>query len=76
MLDDMTIRSGTKVKWKWGQSWAEGTVDEVHHDDITRTTKGEEITRHGSQDDPAYVIRQDDGTVVLKLASEVERAGD
>ena len=25
-------------------------------------------------DDPAYVIEQEDGTVVLKLASEVERA--
>ncbi|WP_404386044.1 DUF2945 domain-containing protein [Knoellia locipacati] len=70
----MTIRSGTTVTWKWGQSWAEGTVAEVHHDSVTRTTKGEEVTRHGSADDPAYVIHQDDGTVVLKLASEVQRA--
>ena len=30
--------------------------------------------RHGSDDDPAYVIEQEDGTVVLKLRSEVERA--
>lgn len=70
----MAIRSGSTVRWKWGQSWAEGTVDEVHHDHVSRTTKGEEVTRHGSADNPAYVIRQDDGTVVLKLASEVERA--
>jgi hypothetical protein len=47
---------------------------EVHHDDVTRTTKGQEVTRHGSDADPAYVIEQEDGTVVLKLASEVERA--
>lgn len=45
-----------------------------YHDDVERTTKGERITRHGTDDNPAYVIRQDDGTVVLKLASEVERA--
>ena len=70
----MTIRTGTSVKWKWGSSWAEGTVAEVHQDDVTRTTKGEEITRHGSDDNPAYVIEQEDGTVVLKLRSEVEKA--
>lgn len=70
----MAIRSGTKVRWKWGSSWAEGTVSEVHRESVTRTTKGEEVTRNGSDDDPAYVIRQDDDTVVLKLASEVQRA--
>ncbi|CAN7269521.1 DUF2945 domain-containing protein [Knoellia sp. LjRoot47] len=70
----MTIRTGTTVKWKWGSSWAKGSVTEVHHDSVSRTTKGEEITRNGSEDDPAYVIEQEDGTVVLKLASEVQRA--
>jgi len=70
----MTIRTGTTVKWRWGHSWAEGTVAEVHHDDVTRTTKGQTVTRNGSDDNPAYVIEQKDGTVVLKLNSEVERA--
>ncbi len=74
MLGPMAIRSGTSVRWKWGQGWAEGIVAEVHHDTVARTTKGEEITRNGSRDNPAYVIHQDDGTVVLKLASEVQRA--
>ena len=70
----MSIRTGTRVKWKWGQSWAEGKVVEVHHETVSRTTKGNEITRHGSDDDPAYVIEQEDGTTVLKLSHEVERA--
>ncbi len=70
----MTIRTGTRVRWKWGTSWAEGTVAEVHHDSVSRTTKGETVTRNGSDDNPAYVIKQEDGTVVLKLSSEVERA--
>lgn len=71
----MAIRRGTTVRWKWGSSWAEGTVAEVHREDVSRTTKGQEVTRHGTDDDdPAYVIEQEDGTVVLKLASEVERA--
>ena len=70
----MSIRKGTEVSWKWGSSTASGTVTEVHHEKVTRTTKGSEITRNGSDDDPAYVIEQDDGTTVLKLRSEVEQA--
>lgn len=69
----MTIRTGTQVTWKWGNGRAEGKVTEVHHGDVSRTTTGEQVTRHGSEENPAYVIEQEDGTVVLKLASEVER---
>lgn len=69
----MSIRTGTTVTWKWGSSSASGKVSEVHHEKVTRTSKGSEITRDGSDDDPAYVIEQEDGTVVLKLRSEVER---
>ncbi len=70
----MSIREGTEVTWAWGSSRASGTVTEIHRSSITRTSKGSEITRNGSEDDPAYVIEQDDGTLVLKLSSEVERA--
>jgi hypothetical protein len=73
-MSDPQIRTGTVVSWKWGSSTAEGKVTEIHHDKVTRRTKGEDITRNGSKDDPAYVITQDDGTVVLKLRSEVQRA--
>ena len=33
----MAIRSGTRVTWKWGSSWAEGKVTEVHHEDVSRS---------------------------------------
>ena len=68
----MSIRNGSKVTWKWGSSTAEGTVAEVHREKVTRTIKGEQITRDGSKDDPAYVIEQEDGGKVLKLKSEVK----
>lgn len=70
----MSIREGTVVSWKWGSSTASGKVAEIHREKVTRTSKGSEITRNGSGDDPAYVIEQDDGTTVLKLRSEVEQA--
>ncbi len=70
----MSIREGTEVSWTWGSSTASGKVTEIHREKLTRTTKGSAITRNGSDDDPAYVIEQEDGTVVLKLRSEVEPA--
>ena len=69
------IRKGSTVSWKWGSSTAEGKVAEVHKDKVTRQSKGSSITREGSDDDPAYVIEQEDGTTVLKLRSELDDAG-
>ena len=70
----MSLRKGSPVSWSWGQGTAEGTIGEVHHDKVTRTVKGSEITRNGSDDDPAYVIEQEDGTTVLKLRSELRES--
>ncbi len=68
------IRTGSDVSWKWGSSTASGKVTEVHHDKVTRKSKGESITRDGSDDNPAYVIEQEDGTTVLKLKSELQES--
>lgn len=68
------IRTGSKVSWSWGNGTASGKVSEVHHDSVTRTTKGQEITRNGTDDNPAYVIEQEDGTTVLKLRSELDES--
>jgi hypothetical protein len=70
----MSIREGTEVRWRWGAHTATGKVVEIHRGRVTRTLAGSEISRNGSDDDPAYLIEQDDGARVLKLRSEVERA--
>ena len=70
----MSIRRGTEVSWSWGNGTGTGHVVEIHQEKVTRTLGGSEITRNGSDDDPAYVIEQEDGGRVLKLGSEVERA--
>ena len=66
------IRQGTDVKWKRGRDYAVGTVSERHESTVSRYLSGTDITRHGSPEDPALVIVQDDGSRVLKLAHEVE----
>lgn len=65
--------TNSKVKWSWGNGEGKGKVREVHHEKVVRTIKGSEITRNGSEDDPAYLIEQDDGDKVLKLHSELEK---
>lgn len=65
------IRTGSPVSWDWGQGTASGKVQSIHCEEITRKIKGSEITRKGSQDNPAYLIEQEDGTEVLKLRSEL-----
>ena len=70
----MTYRKGSTVQWNWGSGTAEGKVTEVHTESITRKIKGSEITRNGTDDCPAYVIEQEDGTTLLKLDSELEKS--
>ncbi len=68
------IRKGSKVKWKWGNGTAEGTVDETFAEKVTRTIKGNSVSRNGEKGNKALVISQEDGDKVLKLESEVEKA--
>ena len=68
-----SYKEGDTVSWSWGNGQASGKVVETHEDDVTKTIKGNEVTRHGSEDNPAILIEQDDGTQVLKLESEVDK---
>lgn len=66
---------GTEVEWSWGDGTGTGKVEEVFASKVTRTIKGTEVTRDASEDEPAYMLRQDDGDRVLKSHSELNRAG-
>lgn len=67
------IKTGTEVQWKWGQGMAKGKVQETYDETITKTIGGNEIKRNGEPGNKALLIRQEDGTEVLKLESEVDR---
>lgn len=67
--------AGDSVKWKWGNGYGEGKVAERFTEKVTRTLDGAEVTRDASDDEPAYLIKQDDGSRVLKSHSEIEKAG-
>lgn len=61
------------MRWKWGDGFGDGEVSERHEDEVERTINGHEVRRNRSAKNPALVIRQDDGQIVVKLQSEVER---
>ncbi|TVZ16052.1 DUF2945 domain-containing protein [Maribacter sp. MAR_2009_72] len=68
------IRKGTTVKWSWGNGTAEGKVQETYTSKITKTIKGNKVTRNGEDGNKALYIKQNDGDHVLKLEDEVERS--
>jgi len=67
-----TVQKGDKVEWKYGKGKAEGTVAEVHEEDISKTVQGTKVKRKGSAEEPALVLKQGDKKIV-KSASEVAK---
>ncbi len=72
MSNPNSFQSDQYVQWDWGNGTAKGQIAERFEREVTRTLQGSEITRNGSEDNPAYLIKQDDGAKVLKLGSEIE----
>lgn len=62
---------GDTVEWNWGSGTGTGKITKRYTDEITKTIGGTEVTRNATEDEPAYLIEQDDGDEVLKSASEL-----
>ncbi|MGK7397690.1 MAG: DUF2945 domain-containing protein [Candidatus Cyclobacteriaceae bacterium M3_2C_046] len=67
------FKQGEHVKWNWGNGTASGQVKSVFEKKVTRKIKGNEITRNGSRENPAYYIIQEDGGSALKSESELKK---
>jgi len=65
------FRKDEAVSWKWGAHTAEGKVAESFTRDVTRTIQGEKIKRKASEEEPAYLVVQEDGGRALKSHSEL-----
>ena len=64
----------TEVEWDWGEGKGKGKVRKVYKEKVTKTIKGTDVTRDADEDDPAYLVEQDDGDEVLKSHSELSKA--
>ncbi|WP_299695127.1 DUF2945 domain-containing protein [uncultured Tateyamaria sp.] len=70
----MSLQTGDRVEWTWGNGTATGKITQIYTEKVTKTLKGTEVTRNATDDDPAYLIEQDDGDRVLKSGSEIDAA--
>lgn len=66
------FQTESTVKWDWGNGEATGEVVESYTDKVTKQINGSEITRNADHENPAYLIRQDNGQTVLKSHSELQ----
>ena len=66
------FKKNSKVQWKWLGRPIDGTVEEIFLESVTKTIKGKKITRHGSTDKPAYLVKSEAGNLALKLETELQ----
>lgn len=66
-----SFQTGQYVKWNWGNGEGKGQVKERFEREVTRTLQGYEVTKNGDEENPAYLVKQDDGDEVLKRGSEL-----
>lgn len=70
----MFYKIGETVTWKWMSGLIQGVVEEIYFESVTREIKGKKITRHGTPEKPAYLVRSKAGNRALKLHSELSLA--
>ncbi len=67
----MGFKVGAKVQWKWLGGTVEGVVEEVFTKKTVKTIKGKTITRNGTPEKPAYLVKSEAGNLALKLETEL-----
>jgi hypothetical protein len=72
MSNSNSFQTNQYVKWEWGNGYGKGQIKERFEREVTRKLQGTEVTKDGDEDNPAYLIEQDDGDEVLKRGSELE----
>ncbi len=67
------MKKGDTVHWQWGASEAEGKIEKKETKPTAKTIKGAKVKRNASKDEPAYEIKQANGSKVLKSESELKK---
>ena len=61
------------VQWAWAGNDIQGVVEDIFTESVTKTIKGKKITRHGSEEKPAYLVKSSAGNLALKLQTELKK---
>lgn len=69
------MKKGEKVNWNYGAHKAEGKITEKFEKPVEKKIKGSKVKRNASKEEPAYLIKQEDGDEILKSESELSKGG-
>ena len=72
MSNSNSFQTNQYVEWNWGNGTGCGQIEERFEREVSRTLQGTEVTKDGTEDNPAYLIKQEDGDKVLKRGSELK----
>lgn len=67
------MKKGETVNWKFGKGVAEGKVEETFTEPVEKKIKKATVKRKASKDEPAVLIKQENGNEVLKSESELKK---
>ena len=71
-MSKSAFKIGSLVQWKWLGGTVDGKVEEIFFEKITKIIKTKKITRNGSPEKPAYLVKSEAGNLALKLESELQ----
>jgi hypothetical protein len=67
------MKKGDEVNWHWGAHKAEGKIVKAYDQPVEKTIKGSKVKRNATKEEPAYEIKQENGSKVLKSESELKK---
>ena len=67
------MKINDEVGWTWGSGIAVGIILDISYERTVIISKGKEIVRKGSKEDPAITIKHKNGNLVIKLAHELQK---
>ncbi len=67
------MKKGDKVHWNFAKSEAEGKIEEKFDEPVSKKIKGSTIKRNATKKKPAFLIKQTNGSKVLKSATEIKK---
>ncbi|WP_413289227.1 DUF2945 domain-containing protein [Bdellovibrio sp. HCB337] len=68
-----TFNIGSKVQWIWMGRPVKGTIKKIYLKPVSKELRGHLYKRNGSAERPAYLIKSEAGSEVLKIHSELRR---
>lgn len=69
----IAMKKGDTVHWNWGKSEADGKIEQKFTEPVTKKIKGTEVKRNASKENPAYLVKQENGNKVIKSESELKK---